>query len=185
MSSALETLRRDFGGDIIEPGGAGYESASRTLLASGNPAHVLRPGSVGDVQAGIRFAASTGLLLSVRGGGHGFAGFGTNGGGVVIDLSQLANVEITDKERYLVRIGGAICSPATTTSGRISLGSERCGGPCYGFQREADDFAATAFAHRAPATACSSCRSGRKAHPQHRPIGLTSDCVRCTTVRSE
>ena len=38
MSSALETLRRDFGGDIIEPGDAEYESASRTVLASGSPA---------------------------------------------------------------------------------------------------------------------------------------------------
>ena len=106
MSSALETLRRDFGGDIIEPGEAEYESASRSLLASGNPAHVLRPRSVGDVQAGVRFAASTGLLLSVRGGGHSFPGFGTNDGGVVIDLGKLANVEIIDKERHLVRIGG-------------------------------------------------------------------------------
>ena len=106
MSSALETLRRDFGGDIIEPGAAQYESASRSVLASGSPAHVLRPKSVGDVQAGIRFAASAGLVLSVRGGGHDFAGFGTNDGGVVIDLSQLADVEIIDKERHLVRIGG-------------------------------------------------------------------------------
>ena len=106
MSSALETLRRDFGGDIIEPGGAEYESASRTVVASGSPAHVLRPKSAGDVQAGVRFAASAGLLLSVRGGGHGFAGFGTNDGGVVIGLSDLADVEIIDKERHLVRIGG-------------------------------------------------------------------------------
>ena len=106
MSSALETLRRDFGGDIIEPGDTEYESASRSVLASGNPAHVLRPGSAGDVQAAVRFAASAGLVLSVRGGGHGFAGFGTNDGGVVIDLSQLANVEITGSERHLVRIGG-------------------------------------------------------------------------------
>ena len=58
------------------------------------------------MQAGVRFAASAGLLLSVRGGGHGFAGFGTNEGGVVIDLSQLAHVEITGSERHLVRIGG-------------------------------------------------------------------------------
>ena len=45
-------------------------------------------------------------MLSVRGGGHGFPGFGTNDGGVVIDLSQLASVEIIDSERHLVRIGG-------------------------------------------------------------------------------
>ena len=101
-----ETLRRNFGGDIIEPGGAEYESASRSVLASGSPARVLRPKSVGDVQAGVRFAARAGLVLSVRGGGHGFAGFGTNDGGVVIDLSKLTNVEITDSERHLVRIGG-------------------------------------------------------------------------------
>ncbi len=106
MNSALETLRCDFSGDIVEPGGAEYESASRTVLASGRPAHVLRPKTVGDVQAGVRFAASAGLVLSVRGGGHSFAAFGTNDGGVVIDLSNLANVEITDKERHLVRIGG-------------------------------------------------------------------------------
>ena len=106
MSSALETLRRDFGGGIIEPGDTKYESASRSVLASGNPAHVLQPGSVADVRAGIRFAASAGLMLSVRGGGHSYAGFGTNDGGVVIDLSKLADVEIIDKERHLVRIGG-------------------------------------------------------------------------------
>ena len=106
MSSALEALRRDFGGDIIEPGGAEYESARRSVLASGSPVYVLRPGSVGDVQAAVGFAAAAGLVLSVRGGGHGFAGFGTNDGGVVIDLGNLAKVEITGSERHLVRIGG-------------------------------------------------------------------------------
>ncbi|TCN35781.1 FAD/FMN-containing dehydrogenase [Kribbella orskensis] len=106
MSSALETLRPDFSGDIIEPGGAEYESASRSVLASGSPAYVLRPKSLGDVQAGVRFAADAGLVLSVRGGGHSFPGFGTNDGGVVIDLSKLATVEVVDKERHLVRIGG-------------------------------------------------------------------------------
>ena len=106
MSSALENLRRDFGGDIIEPGGAGYESASRSVLVPGSPAYVLRPESVGDVQAGVGFAAGTGLPLSVRGGGHGFAGFGTNDGGVVLDLGKLADVTVIDKDRHLVRIGG-------------------------------------------------------------------------------
>jgi FAD/FMN-containing dehydrogenase len=72
----------------------------------GTPAYVLQPKIVGDVQAGVRFAASAGLLLSVRGGGHAFPGFGTNDGGVVIDLSKLANVEIIDSERHAVRVGG-------------------------------------------------------------------------------
>jgi FAD/FMN-containing dehydrogenase len=106
MSSALQTLRLDFGGRIIEPGAAEYESARRTVLNAGSPAYVLRPENSGDVQAGVRFSASAGLPLSVRGGGHSFSGFGTNDGGVVIDLSRLANVEIIDKERHLVRIGG-------------------------------------------------------------------------------
>jgi FAD/FMN-containing dehydrogenase len=102
----LETLRRDFGGDIIEPGAAEYASASRSILASGSPACVLRPKSVEDVRAGVTFAAGAGLSLSVRGGGHSFAGFGTLDDGVVIDLSRLADVEVIDKERHLVRIGG-------------------------------------------------------------------------------
>ena len=114
MSSALETLRRDFGGDIIEPGAAEYESASRTVLASGRPAYVLRPKDVGDVQAGVRFAAGAGRVLSVRGGGHSFPGFGTNDGAVVIDLSELDNVEIIDTDRHLVWIGGG------STWGRVA-----------------------------------------------------------------
>jgi FAD/FMN-containing dehydrogenase len=106
MNSAVETLRREFTGDIIEPGDAEYAAVSGSVLASGSPAYVLRPGSVADVQAAVRFAADTGLDLSVRGGGHAFPGFGTNDDGVVIDLVRLATVEVIDKERHLVRIGG-------------------------------------------------------------------------------
>ncbi|GAB2498794.1 FAD-binding oxidoreductase [Promicromonospora xylanilytica] len=106
MTSALETLRRDFGGDIIEPGGAGYEAAGRTKLAAGSPAYVLRPRTVADVRAAVGFAAGSGLALSVRGGGHSFPGLGTNDGGVVIDLGELAEVELVDADRHLVRIGG-------------------------------------------------------------------------------
>ena len=106
MSSAVEDLGRDFGGEIIEPGGAEYEAVSGSVLVAGSPAVVVRPSTVADVQKAVRFAADSGLELSVRGGGHAFAGFGTNDGGVVIDLSKLAGVELVDKERHLVLIGG-------------------------------------------------------------------------------
>ncbi|MEV5555362.1 FAD-binding oxidoreductase [Nonomuraea wenchangensis] len=106
MNTALETLRRDFGGDLIGPDDAGYAAAGRSLLVPGSPALVLRPKTVADARAGVRFAAAGGLPLSVRGGGHGFAGFATNDGGVVLDLAHLAQVEIVDERRHLVRIGG-------------------------------------------------------------------------------
>jgi FAD/FMN-containing dehydrogenase len=106
MTSAHDTLLRDFRGDIIEPGAVDYEAASRTVLVSGTPAYVLRPASTADVQAAVRFAVAAGLPLAVRGGGHAFAGFGTNDGGVVIDLRHLADVVVVDAERHLVRIGG-------------------------------------------------------------------------------
>jgi FAD/FMN-containing dehydrogenase len=106
MSSAPAALRRDFGGDIIDPDGSEYETARRSVLAIGTPAWVLRPTTVEDVQSAVRFAVTEGLALSVRGGGHSFPGFGTNDDGVVIDLGHLAAVEVVDEDRGLARIGG-------------------------------------------------------------------------------
>jgi FAD/FMN-containing dehydrogenase len=106
MNPTLETLRRSFGGAIIEPRAPAYASARNSLFAGGRPAYVVRPDNVADARTAVRFAARSGLPLSVRGGGHSFAGFGTNEGGLVIDLRNLATVEIIDDERHLVRIGG-------------------------------------------------------------------------------
>src|SRR3954447_22718469 len=104
--NATSELRTAFGGDVIEPGTPGYESASGSLFATGPPPHLLRPRSVSDVQAAVRFAARADLVLSVRGGGHGFAGFATNDGGLVIDLTNLAQVEIIETKQHIVRVGG-------------------------------------------------------------------------------
>ncbi len=106
MSASFNRFISHFGGDIIRPGTADYEATRSSLFAEGNPACVLRPASVADVRAAVRFAARSGRPLAVRGGGHGFAGFGTNDGGIVIDLSRLATVEVIDGEHHLVRVGG-------------------------------------------------------------------------------
>jgi FAD/FMN-containing dehydrogenase len=106
MSSALDTLRREFRGDIIEPGRPAYESARRSVFRTGSPAYVVRPASVRDVQAAVGFATLSGLALAVRGGGHGFQGFATNDDGLVIDLGDLADVDVVDEQRHVVRIGG-------------------------------------------------------------------------------
>ncbi|ACU70057.1 FAD linked oxidase domain protein [Catenulispora acidiphila DSM 44928] len=105
-TTTLEILSRDFSGDIIEPGHAEYAAASGVVLAAGAPAVILRPSSVGGVQAAVRHAAASGLPLAVRGGGHSFGGFGTNDGGVVIDLSRLCGVEVVAGGWNVVRVGG-------------------------------------------------------------------------------
>ncbi|MFF0268975.1 FAD-binding oxidoreductase [Kribbella sp. NPDC004536] len=102
MSAVVE----GFAGDIVEPQDAGYDAASRTVLVQGSPATVFRPANVSDVQKAVHYAVAAGQALAVRGGGHSFPGFGTNDGGVVIDLSGLAGVDIVDKDKHVVRIGG-------------------------------------------------------------------------------
>jgi FAD/FMN-containing dehydrogenase len=99
-------LPQGFSGDVIAPGGTGYEDAGRTLFASGSPRFVLRPRSTSDVQAAIRLATGAGLPVSIRGGGHSFPGFGTNDDGIVIDLRHLDDIEVLDPARHVVRVGG-------------------------------------------------------------------------------
>jgi FAD/FMN-containing dehydrogenase len=102
MSAVVE----GFAGQVVGPEDEGYDVASRTVLVAGTPAYVLTPVSVEDVRKAVGYAASSGLSLAVRGGGHAFPGFGTNDGGVVIDLVNLAGIELVDKDKHVVRIGG-------------------------------------------------------------------------------
>lgn len=106
MSSVLNGPVPDLPCELVLPGDADYASASRTVLNTGSPAAILRPSDATEVQDAIRYAGGLALPVSVRGGGHSFAGFGTNDGGVVIDLHRLDSVEVIDAERHVVRIGG-------------------------------------------------------------------------------
>ena len=55
--------------------------------------------------AAVNFAREHGLPLSVRGGGHSVPGFGTNDGGVVIDLSLMHGVHVDPKAKHRARRG--------------------------------------------------------------------------------
>ena len=63
------------------------------------PLAVLKAEQVGDVIAAVNFAREHGLDLSVRGGGHSGPGFGTNDGGLVIDMSQMRTVRVDPTEQ--------------------------------------------------------------------------------------
>ncbi|MFI6291797.1 FAD-binding oxidoreductase [Nonomuraea sp. NPDC050790] len=89
--------------EIVRPGDEGYERLSRTFAKEGAPARIVRPRSAAGVAEAVGHAAREGLVLSVRSGGHSAPGYGTNDGGVVIDLAHLDGVEVLGGD--LVRIG--------------------------------------------------------------------------------
>ena len=92
-------------GTILRPGDDGYDLASTTFIGRGRPAVVVRPGTAADVANAVQYAAGADLEVSVKSGGHSGLMFGTNDGGLVIDLSSLADVEVLDLAERIVRVG--------------------------------------------------------------------------------
>jgi FAD/FMN-containing dehydrogenase len=103
----LDQLRASFAGEIITPDAAGYDDARRLWNAvfDRRPAVVVRPSSVDDVVASVRFGREHDLEIAVRGGGHSAVGHSTSDGGLVIDLARLDDVTV-DPGRRLARTGG-------------------------------------------------------------------------------
>jgi FAD/FMN-containing dehydrogenase len=106
----IESLRRAVRGEVIVAGQAGYEEARRVW--NGNvdrrPAMIARCLDAADVQQAVNFARSLGLLLSVRGGGHSAPGYGTNDGGLVIDLSLMKAIRVDPEARTAWAEGGVL-----------------------------------------------------------------------------
>lgn len=96
---------KNFTGTIIQPGNAGYDTASRTFTTKGNPAIILQPKTAQDVGVAIEYAASENLVIAVRSGGHSGAGLSTVDGGAVIDLSLINQVKILDSDQGVVCVG--------------------------------------------------------------------------------
>ncbi len=86
-------------------GDPGYDQASTVLLRKGSPAIIVVAHSPADVRQAIAYANQHSLVLSVRSGGHSNAGFGTNDDGMVIDVSRMNDITITNKASGHVRIG--------------------------------------------------------------------------------
>jgi FAD binding domain/Berberine and berberine like len=96
-----------FEGRLIGPEDVDYDERRKVYNAmiDKRPALIARVGGPDDVARAIRFARDHDLLLAVRGGGHNGAGLGTCDDGMVIDLSQLRDVEV-DPQARTVRVGG-------------------------------------------------------------------------------
>src|SRR6266851_6663369 len=89
-------LREQVRGRVITADDEGYNEARAVHngMFDKRPLAVLRAEQVADVIAGVNFARENGLDLSIRDGGHSAPGFGTNDGGLVIDMSPMHTVRV-------------------------------------------------------------------------------------------
>ena len=102
---AIESLRAEVTGEVLVPGDDGYDARADIFVYRGHPAVIVRAKSDEDVARGIGFAVEHGLEISTRSGGHSNAGYSTNVGGLVLDLSPLDGVEVLDEAERRVRLG--------------------------------------------------------------------------------
>jgi hypothetical protein len=127
MEAAAASVAWDMAGYLdrgqVLVSGPGYEKARRVWngAVDHRPALIVRPWTSGDVQATIRAAREHQLPISVRGGGHDWAGRALRPGGLVIDLSQMRRVTIDARARIATVAGGATAADVADAAARHGL----------------------------------------------------------------
>jgi FAD/FMN-containing dehydrogenase len=106
-TSSFKDLTSLLTGQLVLPEDAAYEQVRQIWSGKVNkhPAAFVRCANAQDVIHAVRWARSHGLALSVRGGGHDYAGRALCEDGVVIDCSQMRAVTI-DPEACTARVQG-------------------------------------------------------------------------------
>jgi FAD/FMN-containing dehydrogenase len=102
----IESFSAALRGQLLLPTSSGYDAA-RTVwnaMIDRRPAMIARCAAPQDVVTSVRFATAHNLLISVRGGGHNIAGKAVCDGGLMIDLSAMATVEV-DAAARTARVG--------------------------------------------------------------------------------
>src|SRR3954468_11749453 len=96
-----------FAGELLLPTDPGYDAARsvQNEAIDRRPAVIARCVTAADVVTALRHAREAGLPVTVRGGGHGPAGFAVADGALVIDLTRMRDIEI-DPVRRRARVGG-------------------------------------------------------------------------------
>ena len=101
IEGIIERLRAGLAGRVIGPEDAEYDEA-RAVFYGGfdrRPAAIVRAANADDVSRVVTVAADTGFELAVRSGGHSVAGHSTTEGGIVLDLSEMRDLEIDPESR--------------------------------------------------------------------------------------
>ena len=108
VASGVERLSASLRGQLIHPSDPDYEEARHVVNAmiDRRPRFIVRAVDTADVTASVNFAREEGLVLSIRGGGHGVPGFATNDEGLVIDLLRMKGIRVDPNNRTATAQGG-------------------------------------------------------------------------------
>src|SRR5260221_4619409 len=107
--AAARDLRAAMQGKVVERGDDCYDRARKVWngAVDHRPALVAFCETPQDVQAAVHVARVHGIALSVRGGGHDWAGRAVRHDGLVIDLSAMRRVEVDPRAQSAAVAGGA------------------------------------------------------------------------------
>ncbi|EWM11355.1 FAD-binding oxidoreductase [Kutzneria sp. 744] len=104
----MDTLARALTGRLVTPSDAEYARAKLAFLAlydDRRPAAIAWCETEADVQRCVEFAATQGIPVAARSGGHSYAGYSTPDGGLIIDVSHLDTVEVRADGAAIVGAG--------------------------------------------------------------------------------
>ena len=108
-ADALDQLRGEFRGEIVEPADPGYDELRGVFngMFDRRPRVILRPAGAADVIRGIGLARTSGVPLAIRSGGHSVAGFSSVDDGIVLDLRAMKGIRV-DPAGKTVRAQGGV-----------------------------------------------------------------------------
>lgn len=105
--TTVATFKASFRGELIGPADEGYDGARKVYngMIDRRPRLIARCVNVADVIAAVNFGRTSGVRVSIRGGGHNAAGLGVCDDGLVIDLSRMKGIRV-DPAARTVRVDG-------------------------------------------------------------------------------
>lgn len=123
ITISIPKLRNDFKDGVIAPGDPEYDKA-RTVFYGGidrHPAAIVRVRDAGDVARVVNIARETGLELAIRSGGHSIAGHSVSDGGIVLDVSDMRDLQIDIEGHTAWAETGLTAGEYTTAAGAYGL----------------------------------------------------------------
>jgi FAD/FMN-containing dehydrogenase len=119
----LDALRSRIDGRVIGPNDDDYDIA-RVVTAGQidrHPAVIVRVANVSDIRTVIDLAKQTGMDLAIRSGGHSAKGDSTTEGGIVLDVRDMASIDIDPKAKTAWVGAGATALAVTEAAAKQDL----------------------------------------------------------------